>query len=387
MTRNEYGKGSVTKRGDKYLAQLYLGRDPVTGKHRYTSKTFTAKDKARDWLRDEQAKRRPVETAETVAAILDAWLTHQRHRHEVLDKISESTLTWYESAVKVHLRDTIGTMAADEVTSADIARVLTDRMKRGGPKGRPLGKSSIRRLSIVLRAAFKYAVGEGWLARSPADQIELPKMETTKSEERVWPIADVRRFLDATAGTDYGVLWRVLAVTGLRRGEALGLTWAGVVFADIGDSSVNVTRAYTVLKGRPVWSEPKTDKSRRRVPIDTATATMLEAVRDRQREAFGPDWSDTFPVFSRPDLVPFHPNEVTRTFQRTARELGLPAIGPHGLRHSVATELGEQGVPLTVVSKLLGHSSTRVTGDVYSHVFDETAGAAVSRVAKAIDGA
>jgi integrase len=108
-------------------------------------------------------------------------------------------------------------------------------------------------------------------------------------------------------------------------------------------------------------------------------------VRATRQADYGPDWDESFPVFARPDLTPYSPDWMTRQFQQTARQLNLPAIGPHGLRHSVATELGEQGVPLVVVSRLLGHSSTRVTGDVYSHVFEETAGAAVVAVADAID--
>ncbi|MGI8516334.1 MAG: tyrosine-type recombinase/integrase [Acidimicrobiia bacterium] len=67
----------------------------------------------------------------------------------------------------------------------------------------------------------------------------------------------------------------------------------------------------------------------------------------------------------RPDLSPFRPDYVSRAFQAAARRLGLKPIGPHGLRHSLATSLGEAEVPLLIVSRLLGHSSTRVTSDVY----------------------
>lgn len=86
-------------------------------------------------------------------------------------------------------------------------------------------------------------------------------------------------------------------------------------------------------------------------------------------------------MFIRPDLSPFRPDYVSRKFQEAARGLGLTPIGPHGLRHSLATALGGAGLPLLTVSRLLGHSSTRVTADVYSHVFAETAGEAVGMVA------
>ena len=125
----------------------------------------------------------------------------------------------------------------------------------------------------------------------------------------------------------------------------------------------------------------KTEKSVRRFGIDPDTVNVLGRLRDAQREAFGPDWSSSWPVFMRPDRTPFKPDYVSRKFQQAARAVGLLPIGPHGLRHSLATALGGAGMPLLTVSRLLGHSSTLVTADVYSHVFAETTGEAVGMVA------
>ncbi|CAN5755836.1 MAG: tyrosine-type recombinase/integrase [Acidimicrobiia bacterium] len=129
-----------------------------------------------------------------------------------------------------------------------------------------------------------------------------------------------------------------------------------------------------------------TAKSERRFTVDPTTAGILDALRGSQQEAFGRDWSSAWPVFMRPDLSPFRPDYVSRAFQAAARRLGLKPIGPHGLRHSLATSLGEAEVPLLIVSRLLGHSSTRVTSDVYSHVFAETAGEAVALAAGRLIG-
>ena len=145
-------------------------------------------------------------------------------------------------------------------------------------------------------------------------------------------------------------------------------------------------RQYRQVDGRPEYAEVKTPKSERSFTIDPATARVLMALKDAQREAFGRDWSSAWPLFMRPDLTPFRPDYVSRKFQQEARAVGLLPIGPHGLRHSLATALGGAGMPLLAVSRLLGHSSTRVTSDVYTHVFAEKAGEAVGMVAGMLRG-
>jgi integrase len=218
------------------------------------------------------------------------------------------------------------------------------------------------------------------IERNPALRLEVPDVSGS-SVERVWTVDQVKAFLTNTADTPLGPLWWLLAVTGLRRGEALGLNWEDVTFPDIGSPSIEIRRAYVNVKGKAEYGPLKTGRSARRFTIDNDTASLLAAIRDRQKADYGQDWKPSFPVFTRPDLKPVNPNYVTREFQATAARLKLPAIGPHGLRHSLATALGEEGVSLLVVSRLLGHSSTRVTADVYSHTFAETAGNAVALVA------
>jgi integrase len=235
-------------------------------------------------------------------------------------------------------------------------------------------------LTIILRAVFAYAVSEGLIERNPALRLEVPDVSGS-SVERVWTVDQVKAFLTNTADTPLGPLWWLLAVTGLRRGEALGLNWEDVTFPDIGSPSIEIRRAYVNVKGKAEYGPLKTGRSARRFTIDNDTASLLAAIRDRQKADYGQDWKPSFPVFTRPDLKPVNPNYVTREFQATAARLKLPAIGPHGLRHSLATALGEEGVSLLVVSRLLGHSSTRVTADVYSHTFAETAGNAVALAA------
>lgn len=368
----EHGKGSLTEYGHGWRAIVSLGLDPATGKRRQLSKTFTNREKAEAWLKENRAKR-ATSTAGSTGEMFDRWLTHQRHRLAA-GKLSTSTLSWYASAIEKHLRPALGAVPAAKMTSTQLQTFIAGKVSKG------FGESSLRRLTVVLRAVFSYAVEEGWLERNPAARLEVPEVEV-HSTARVWPVEHVRRFLEATRETPLGPLWWLLAVTGMRRGEALGLTWDDVILPDIGAPLIIISRQYRQVDGKPEYATVKTANSARRFTIDPDTTAVLVALRDAQRDAWGADWSSSWPVFMRPDVTPHRPDYVTRTFNKLARSLGLSPIGPHGMRHSLATSLGQGGMPLLTVSRLLGHSSTRVTADTYSHVFAETAGEAVALAA------
>jgi integrase len=370
------GRGGLSEVDGKWRAQLSLGKDPANGRKRYQSKRFTSRKAAEEWLRDNRV-RVAVSTSGSCGELFDRWLTAQRHRMAA-GKLSSSTFSWYASAISKHL-EPLGPIGAAKVNSAGLQALLEQKTST-------LGRSSLRRLTIILRAVFAYAVEEGWLQRSPALRLEVPEVEVN-SHARVWPVDDVRRFLQATRETPLGPLWWLLAVTGMRRGEALGLKWDDVTLPDIGTPFIEIRRQYRQVDGRPEYAPVKTARSVRRFTIDPDTAAVLTAHRAAQQEAFGRDWRLSFPIFMRPDLSPFRPDYVSRKFQEAAKRLGLSPIGPHGLRHSLATALGEAGMPLLTVSRLLGHSSTRVTSDVYSHVFAETAGEAVALAAGKLRGA
>ena len=134
----------------------------------------------------------------------------------------------------------------------------------------------------------------------------------------------------------------------------------------------------------------KTDSSRRRIALDPETAEMLKRHRVRQVEQrleAGELWSDEYGlVFTDEIGRPYSPDRYTRTFQSEARRLGLPPIGVHGLRHSLATTALADGVPAKVVAERLGHSSVATTLDRYSHVSEEQDRAAAVSLASKIIG-
>ena len=179
------------------------------------------------------------------------------------------------------------------------------------------------------------------IASNPARRAEVPKASasaTRHEQMRTWTQQQLGHFLDVSRGHPHWVAWLLLATTGLRRGEALGLAWSSV---DLEAGRLSVSRTLVNLDGdEPVWSDPKTARGRRSIALDPGTVAALRALRVAQaqeRLLMGAGYVDHDLVFARPDGRPWHPERFSRTFGEQVARHGLPALSVHGLRHSWAT--------------------------------------------------
>jgi integrase len=162
--------------------------------------------------------------------------------------------------------------------------------------------------------------------------------------------------------------YQLLTTTGLRRSEALGLRWSDI---DLEHCRLAVNRSLVCVGYALTFSEPKTTRSRRVIALDPTTASVLQAHRVRQLEerlAVAPGYTDGDFAFATVDGLPLHPQGVAGAFDRHVRSAGLPRLTLHGLRHSYATAALVAGVETKLISERLGHSSTAITSDVYTHV-------------------
>lgn len=200
--------------------------------------------------------------------------------------------------------------------------------------------------------------------------------------------AQLRRLL--TVATEYrvGALVTVAATTGLRQGELLGLSWDDI---DWQDGTLTVRRSLArAWDGGYELATPKTGRSRRSVNLASVT---VDALRREEREqhaewqAAGSAWQDTDRlVFTDAVGRPHNPDTVRRAFHELLRATGLPRVPFHGLRHSAATALLSAGVPLRVVSDLLGHSGIAITADYYAHVERDLRREAADAMDRALGG-
>jgi len=155
---------------------------------------------------------------------------------------------------------------------------------------------------------------------------------------------------------------------GARRGEVLALRWSDIV-----DGRAFISRSLTQVKDSMTFKATKTEEPRAaRVPAHTLA--KLDGHRKRQNEfraQFGPDYcSDLDLIFANPDGSPLKPDSISATASALFKRLKIPKPrggALHLLRHTMASQMLDSGVPLPVVSQRLGHSSVRVTADIYSH--------------------
>lgn len=186
-------------------------------------------------------------------------------------------------------------------------------------------------------------------------------------------------------------MW-LLATTGMRRGEVLGLRWEDVDF-DAGVLRISRTLTTTDVqrKGMPgmAWGTPKTGKGRRQVALDAPTVAALRLHRSRQlheRLSFAGAYEDSDLVISREDGHPLHPKALSYRFERWVTQLKLPRIRLHDLRHTHATLALRAGVHPRVVQERPGHANVSITLDTYSHVDIQMQADAAARVSALVTG-
>ncbi len=202
-----------------------------------------------------------------------------------------------------------------------------------------------------------------------------------------WTAADLRRFLEGVRPDRLYAAYLLLATSGMRRGEALGLRWADL---DLGDGRASIRQTVITVHHVVQFGTPKTAKGRRTVVLDAGTVAALREHRKRQNEErlqIGAGWRDHDLVFCRVDGTPLHPERFSRSFDDRVRQLGLPKIRLHDLRHGWATMALAAGVHPKVVQERLGHANVSITLDVYSHVTAGLHGDAAERVAGLVFGA
>jgi len=156
-------------------------------------------------------------------------------------------------------------------------------------------------------------------------------------------------------------------MTGMRRGEALGLRWLDV---DLEAGRLSVRRALVPTNREVVVSEPKTVKGRRVIALDPGTVEVLKAQAARQlheQNDWDEAWVESGLVFTQENGSALDPESVTRYFRRAVKKSMLPSIRLHDLRHTHATLALQAGIHPKVVSERLGHATVSITLDTYSH--------------------
>jgi integrase len=425
-------RGSVVKKGDRYYVKIELDPDPATGRRRQKwhsgYRTKREAERARVDLLSRFDRGEYVEPShQTLGEFIEEWLraieptlrtstfdSYSRNmRNHVgahignvrLTKVDAGTLNGlyahllangrrrpsragrgYPPEVverALELRREGLTLAAtaerlraeiaeaDHITKDTLACLLRRRaIGDTVDEGSQLDGRTVNYVHTIVHRALKDAVRWGRLARNPADAADPPRGGQKSDGVHSWDAASLREFLAVSSISNdrLHALWVLLATTGMRRGEVLGLRWSDV---DLDAGRLRVVQTIIQVRSKVTVGEPKTARGRRPVALDARTVAVVREHRKRsleERMLVGPDFEDHGLVFHHPDGSCLRPDAVSATFVRRVRSAGLPALTLKGLRHTWATLALERGIHPRVVQERLGHSTIAITLGIYSHV-------------------
>ena len=207
-----------------------------------------------------------------------------------------------------------------------------------------------------------------------------------------WTPAELHRFLEDNEHDELFPILRLVAMTGLRRGEACGLRWSDV---DLEKGTIRVRQQLVIVAAgdgghEAVMEEAtKSDAGRRTIDLDETTAAVLRSHRSRQakrRLRAGARWADSGLVFTNDTGAPLDPERVSSKFETRVKRFDGPRLRFHDLRHTHCAHLIGAGVNVKTISRRLGHASVSFTLDRYGHLMPEADGEAAAAVAALVDG-
>jgi len=362
------GEGSILQRPDgRWMARASVGHDPKTGK--LIRRTFYGKTrsevaaKLHDALTD---LKQGVSTAPSKLT-LGEWVTRWLETY-ARPKVRPRTFESYESMVRVHIVPDLGKIKLRDLRPEHLQKFLNDKRANGAVRRKGgLSARTVQIMHVVLHSALKQAIREKFVTSNAADAVNPPRVE--RHEINPPTQEDMTRLLETIKGHRLFALYLLDWASGVRRGELLALRWQDVDL-EHGTLSINRNLVRTREHGL-IFGEPKTDLSRRTIPLPEFALQGLREHRDRQdaeKESMGTAYQDQGLIFCTPNGRPIDPDNASHTFKRLVAQANLPEHTLHELRHAFASQLLALGVHPKVVQAMLGHSTINLTMDTYSHL-------------------
>lgn len=359
--RKRHSKGCSAREGGRcncdggWEASVYSPRD---GRKVY--KTFARKSEARSWRAD--AKRSldhgtlRAPNGKTLREVAEAWL-QAAERGDIRNRsgrpFKPSTLRGYRCALGERVLPALGSRRLNAVTTLDLQTLVDDWLAEGQ------AASTIRNSLKPLQAIYRRARSREGVLINPTHDLELPMPDP--GEVGIVAPEMAARLLDALPMEDRPT-WATALYAGLRYGELRALRWGAV---DLDGGTIRVRESWDPLEGSIA---PKTRTSRRTTPIPSVLRDLL---LDRRQHGGG--HAEDARAFGNQDGTPFHAASLYRRADRAWSKAGLgERLRLHQARHTYASFMIAAGVNAKALSVFMGHSSIKVTFDLYGHLMPGT---------------
>jgi integrase len=353
-------KGKITKRGDSWTMMIDLPPHPVTGKRRQRRITADTKKEVEALATKALASIESGGFAEadakkiTVSEYMARWL------ESIRQSMRPASYRRYADLSRQHIEPVIGRIHLAKLSQLDVQSLYADRIEYG------LSPTSVGLLHCILHRALKQAMRGGLLTRNVTELVDVPRRITP--EYVTWDREQATSFLAVSDKDDLAALWRLALLTGMRRGEILGLKWDDL---DLARGALSVKRTISRGNGGSFeFGPPKSGKGRQ-IALPRSATDALHKHRVKQLEKrmpVGISYNDLGLIFADALGEPLHPNTLRLRFLRLMKEAGVPVLRIHDLRHTSATLMLANGENPKIVSERLGHANIGITMDRYSHV-------------------
>ena len=383
-------KKTVTKNGKDYSyweSQVTIGIDPGTGKRirkTYTGKTQKAvKEKMQEAAIAVQKQDFFEPSKATLGEWIDTWLD------QYCSHVKYQTKKSYQAQCNTHIKPALGAIPLAALSTPQIQSFYNMLSEKGHTISKtnkktgkvesvqvPLSPKSIKNVHTTLSKCLNTAVKLKYIRFNPASQTSRPKV----SKPNITPLEndEIKLFLQELESEEYADLYKVIVFTGMRKSEALGLSWNNINFKT---HSIKINQQ---LQKRPIRDGGYTiaPVKQDRIRIIVVTQYVMDVlsarkeVQESDKKAAGSAWTDIKApngkssqlVFTKKDGSPINPKAAYLHYNKIAKKLNVDAHRVHDLRHTYAVVSLQNGDDYKTIQENLGHASASFTLDIYGHV-------------------
>jgi len=350
--RRAKGDGSIWREGNSWRAAITLDGRRITKSFKTQTEGLAWKDEMKNQVKQGLTYN---STRLTLGQFLRDWLSI--HKMSLTPMIGVR----YEQIARDYIFPHIGKCKLKDLHIEQIEGLYQSLLKQGA------SVRTVHWVHAILHRSLKDAVKRGLVGFNAAHGARLPKL--IQKEMEILNETEVLQLLIVAQRSHLEALLHVAVKTGMREGELLGLKWSDL---DWNKGIIRVQRQVQRVKGRGmVFMRPKTKSSLRSIQLGDETVQILRkhlAQQNLDKALAGKRWKNNNLIFPSRVGTPQSPSNLLKEFKALLKQADLKKIRFHDLRHTSASLMLNHGVPVLIVSKILGHSKPSTTLDIYGHM-------------------